>query len=268
MNHTAKDSRVDGSRDEDDRQSDSKCDARNGVAGGQQGRSLNISSNESEDQSTGDGVDEDLDEAQEIDTLGEVLWSVHLIHESELAHGERISEENIGDAVESLRELEIILWPSAPVNCVETSGSLVRSDASGDDGDADSSENGGEINISKNGDLGERGRNGENEKNDSRHDVPHDSAEARFCDGRESDGTGQAVRTKKECQLKTQHDIHEIESELPPHLPTSIGISCDMRELQLDKTDNPTGIYGNTTNTNRADYTCYHSQSRERGRNR
>ena len=77
----ADNSTVDTAGDEDDRESDSEGDARNGVTSRQKSRRLDILSNKRVNEATCQCVDEDLDQAKRPDRFDVVFWSVHLRHE-------------------------------------------------------------------------------------------------------------------------------------------------------------------------------------------
>ncbi|KXT16833.1 hypothetical protein AC579_6798 [Pseudocercospora musae] len=87
---------VDASRDENDWQSDSEGDSRDGEAGTEQSWRLHRLSDKGVDQGTSQGVDEDLDQAQSPDGLDIILWRVHFRHEGELADGEGVCENDVG----------------------------------------------------------------------------------------------------------------------------------------------------------------------------
>ena len=80
---------------------------------------------------------------------------MHLVHETELAHGEGVGEEDVSDGEESRVERGVLRRPELPVHGSETADSISCRSAGGDDCDSDGDHNRGEVNVSQDGELGE-----------------------------------------------------------------------------------------------------------------
>lgn len=136
---------------------------------------------------------------------------------------------------------------------------------SGDDGDTDGDENGGEINVSKNGDFGKRRRHGEEHENDSRDKTKDDGAGAVVGNVVQGNGSRQTVRTNGENEFERKHDTHELVAKLAHQQASSIGVVGDMRVFQLDLTDNVRRVHGDETQADAQNHTGDHAQ-RGKGR--
>lgn len=265
VQQTGQDGGVDGTADEDDGQGYPESDSAQHVAGREQGRALHVLADECVDNGAGDSIDDDLDDTQGPDGLDEVLGSMHFIHEGELAHGEAVGEDNVGDGDEGVGEGDVLLGPCGPIDGGTPTRRIGGLDTGTDDGDTDGSDDGDEIDVAENGDLSKARGNGEKQENDSGDDGEDDGADAALGDGGPGNGTGQSVRTDEQDELQDQHDIDEFVSEATPHERASICVTGDMGESQFDLTDDVTGVDGNQTKSNTADYTSDHTQRREGG---
>lgn len=268
VDQTAADDGVDGAADEDDRQGDTESHPAESVPGRQQRRALHVHANKSIDQRTSERVDEDFHQTQRPDRLDKVLGGVHLVHERELAHGETVGEDDVGDGDESIGEGDAFLGPGGPLHSGQTPRCIAARDASANDGDADGGNNRREVDVAQNRHFGETRRDGDQQQDDGRHNAKHDGADGTLGDVGERNRAGQTVRAGQEGELEDEHDIDQFIAEAAEHEPSCIGIVGDLRELELDLTDDVTGIDGDKSQTNTADDTSHHTQGREGGGDR
>ena len=252
--------RVDRTTNKDHRECDTKCDTAKKATGGQQGGALDVLANESVAQGTGDCVDEDLGETEGPDGLGEIGGGVHLVHEGELAEGEAVGEDDVGQSDEGIGEGDTLLGPGGPVHSSQT-GAVGGLDTSSDDSDTDSEDNRGEINVSQNSHLGEAGGDGEKQQDDGGDNTEDDGTDVATGDVGESNSSSETVRAGRQQELQTQHQVQNLVSPSTKHLATGFGVVGDVRELDLDLTDNVTGVDRNEANANAADDTRHHAQS-------
>lgn len=155
MDVAADDSSVDGTGDVDDGEGDTKGHLGHEGAGGEEGGGFDVLADEGVDDGTGEGVDDDLDNTQSPDGLDVVLGGVHLVHEGELANGETVGEDDVGDGDHGVGKGDVLLGPGGPVDSGHSAGLVTSPDAGGDHGHTDSQDDGDEVDVSENGDLGE-----------------------------------------------------------------------------------------------------------------
>lgn len=263
MDHAAQHHRVDRTTDEDDGQRNPKRHTLHHAPGGQQGGALHILTNKGVDQRTRQRVDDDFNETQRPDGFDVVLGGVHLIHERELAHGETVGEDNVGDGNEGVREGDALLGPSGPVHPGQTRRAVGSRDSRGNHGDQDSGDYGDKVDVAQNSHLSETGRDGEEQQDDGGDDGEHDGADAAFGNVNEGDGTRQAVGARQEEQLQTQHHVDNLVTNPTEHQPSRLGVVGDVGELQLDLTDHVTGVDGDKTQTHGQDDTGNHTKGSE-----
>lgn len=263
-NVSAHDSAVDTSGNEDDGERDAECDAGDGEAGREQSGRLDRRADECVDESASQGVDEDFNQSQSPDGFDEILGSVHLRHETELADGKGVCENNVGGGQEGSIKGGTLFWPELPVHGGEASGSLVCFDTSGNDGDEDGSNDGDKVNVAENGDIMEGGRQGHDEQDNGGNNGPDQCANGGFVDNAdECNGTRQGVRADQQHQEEHKHDSGQPVAEASPDQSDSFGIIVDVRVLQLDLSDDIGGVDGDETETNTHDDTRNHTQSGE-----
>lgn len=252
---------VDGARDEDDGERDAEGDLGEHVAGGEQRGGLDGLAHEDVDQGARDGVDDDLDYAEPPDGLDEVLGRVHLVHEGELADGERVGKDDVAEGDEGLDKCQTLLGPCRPVG--RRNQALALLDPGSDDRDSDGENDRHKVNVSQDSDLGKRGREGQEEQDDSRHDAEHEGASAVVRDVSKGNGSRQTVRTDQEDELEREHDTDEFVAELAHEQLPGVGVVCDMRERELDLTDDVRGVDGDETETDAEDDTGDHAKTRK-----
>lgn len=157
---------VDGTGDEDDGKGNSEGDLGNKWSSREKSRGLDGGANEGIAESTSQGIDGDLNESRGPNGLHVVGRGVHLVHERELADSEAEGKDDVADSDKGLGESDILLGPRRPIDGGETTIELASLDTSGDNSDANGGHNGDEIDVTKDGDLGERRRNGQDKQND------------------------------------------------------------------------------------------------------
>jgi len=117
--------------------------------------------NKGEDQGTSESIDDHFNKTECPNRLDVILWGVHFIHEGELADGEGVGEDDVGDGDEAVRESDVLFGPCGPVYGFETAGRTTVYYGGGDDGDADGEHDGYEVDVAEDGHFGERGGKGE-----------------------------------------------------------------------------------------------------------
>lgn len=269
VDEASDDDGVDGTGDEDDGKTDTESNLGDSVTSGQEGRRLDIRTDKGVHDASGEGVDKDLNQTQRPDGLLVVGGGVHLVHEGELADGETVGEDDVGDGEERFIELDVLLGPSRPLHRIEATLLLAGLNTSGNDGDTDGQNDGNEIDVTENGDFGERRRNGKEKQDNGRNDTEDDGAGGVLGDVVPGNGTGKTVRADKQDQLKCKHATDEFVTKASPELATnlladqatSIGVMRSVREHDLDLSDNITGVNSEETKTNGADGTGDHTES-------
>lgn len=80
-----------------------------------------------------------------------------------------------------------------------------------------------------------------------------------------SDGAGEGVRANQERQLKREHGTDDFVTPAAKHELTCVGVVRYVRELDLDRTDDVTGVDSHKTETNAKDNTGDHTEGGEGG---
>lgn len=230
VDETAQYDGVDGTADEDHGEGDPEGDTAHKVSGGKKRGTLHILADEAVDERAGERIDGNFCHAEGPDRLGEVRGSVHLVHEGELAHGETVREDDVGDGDEAVGESDALLWPGGPVHGAQSTGLLRVLNAGGDDGDADGCDDGGEVDEAEGGHLGETRGDGEEEEDDGRDDGEDDGADATFCDGLPCDRTRQGVRADEEKELQEEHDVDQLIPKTSHHQRPGVCVVLNLRE--------------------------------------
>lgn len=209
-------------------------------------------------------VDEDFDKTEGPDGLHIVGGGVHLRHEAELAHGERVGEDDVGGRQESRLESHVRRRPGGPGDSGHATSGVGGDNSSRDNGDSNGDNNGDEIDVSKNGKLGEAGRHGEREEDDGGDGSPDQCADRRIVHNTDKcDGACQGVRTDKEDEEQCEHDTSQLVSEASPDELDGIGVVLNVRVLQLDLANNVGRVDGDETDANTEDNTGDHSDGSE-----
>ena len=123
---------------------------------------------------------------------------VHFVHEGELAHGKAVGKADVGDCDEALCECEVLLWPRRPVDSGQPPRSLGAINTSSNDGDANGEDDGSEVNVAEDSNLGETRRDGNDHEDDGGDNGEDDGADAAAGDVLEGNGTREAVRADQE----------------------------------------------------------------------
>ncbi|RMY75876.1 hypothetical protein D0863_02322 [Hortaea werneckii] len=261
---TTDDGAVDRTGDEDHREGNTECDARDGATSRQQRWALDISSDESVDQGAGQGVDEDFRKSEGPDGLDVVLWPVHLAHERELTDGEGVGEDNVRHRHERAVEGDILRWPRTPVDSAHASRLAASANTSRDDGDQDGCDNGYEVDVTEPSEFRESRREGNGEKDDRGDDGPDQGADTGLRDNvDEGDRSSEGVGADQKCQVHGEHGAHEFVSEATPDEPDSICIVLNVRVPELDLTDDVGGVNGDKAHANGGDNASNHAQGGE-----
>lgn len=260
MDVTGADNRVDAARDVDDGQGDTKGNLGHGGASREESRGLDIVTNKGEHEGAGDGVEEDLEDAEREDGAGIVGWSVHLVHEAELAKRVAVCEHNVGDRNEALVQRQALLGVGRPADSSQTAVSVGRLDAGRDDSDTDGTNDGDEIDVSENGHFGEGGRDGQEEQENARDDGKDDSAGAIVGQVPKHDSSRQNVGGGGEGELQDEHERHDNVPPLAKHHSAGVGVVGDVGVLDLDLTDDITAVHGQKTHADRNDDAENHAQ--------
>lgn len=251
--------RIDGARNKNDGQGQTEGDLAEQGTGGQKCGRLDGAADKHVDQSAGDGVDEDFNDAEGPNRPDKVLGSVHFVHEGELADGEGVGENDVAESNKSLHECQTLLGPGRPVGLGNRA--VVRLNASSDNGDQNGDDNGREIDVAQNGDLGKGRGDGQQHEDDSRGDSKDDRAGSVIRNVSKGDGTGQSVGSDQKEQLETEHDTDEFIAEFAHEKLTGIRVVGDVWELELDLTDNIGRVNCDHTNTDTEDDTGNHAEA-------
>lgn len=251
---------VDRSRDEDDRQRQTESNLGHEAAGRQQSWRLDIGTNKGVDQGSSQGVNEDFDQTQGPDGLDIVLGRVHLVHEGELADGETVSEDDVGNSDKRFVECEVILGPCRPVDGCKTAGGVGALHTSCNHRDQNCYNDGNKVDVSQDGDFGERRGNSQEEQDNGRHDTEYNRACSVVSDVLESDRAGQGVRADKEDELQTEHGTDQFVSKAAGHESSGICVVLDLGELDLDLANNVTRVDGDESQANCHNDTSNHTQ--------
>lgn len=185
---------------------------------------------------------------------------MHFVHEGELAHGKAVGKADVGDCDEALCEGEALLWPCRPVDSGQPAWCLGALDTSGNDGDTDGEDDGGEVNVAEDGNLGETRWDGNDHKNDGGDNGEDDGADAAAGDVLEGNGTREAVRANQEEELQDEHGVDDLVAPAATHQSSGIRVIGDLRKVDLDLAHDVGGIDGNQANADRTDDTGDHSQ--------
>ena len=263
---SADDNRIDTARDEDDGESDAESDLGESGTGREQGGRLDRGANESVDDATSDRVDTDLDQAEGNNGLLVVCGGVHLVHETELAHGETVGENNVADSDEGLGEAEVVLGPARPGNGREATLGVARANASSNHGDENGWADGDEIDVSEDGNLSETGRNGQEEKKDSRDNTEDEraGAVAVFRNGAPHDGASKDVRADDEDELKDEHEADDFVANSAKQDTTNVGVVGNLGVLQLGLANNVSRVDADEAHRDRENDARDHAESSER----
>lgn len=256
---------VDGSGDEDDGQGDSEGDLGGDGAGRQKSGRGDAVTNKGVDESTSQGVDDDLNDTEGPDRLDVVLGALHLVHEGELADGKRVGKNDVGHGVEGLGEGEAGPGPGRPGDGGHTTLLGVARDTRGDDGNTNGDDDGREVDVSQDGKLSERRRDGEEQQDDGGNNTKDDAAGSVVGKMAEGDGTGQGVGTDEEGELEHKHDTNDLVEPATVQVGTDIGVVRDAGDLELGLTDDVAGVDGDQTETDARYGTSDHA---ERGKGR
>lgn len=261
----ADDNSVDTARDEDDGEGNAESNLGEKRASREQGRRLDLGADESVNDATSNGVDGDFNQAESNDGLLVVGGCVHLIHKAELAHGEAVGENDVADSNEALSKAKVLLGPARPGNSSKTTLLVARANASSNHGDEDGGADGDEIDVSKDGNLGETGRNGKEEENDGGDNAEDERAGtvAVIRDGAPHDGAGEDVGADDEDQLQNKHEADDFISPSSKHDTTNVGIVGDLRVLELGLSDNVSRVDADESHADRENNTRHHTKGSE-----
>lgn len=260
MNVTCDTGSVDRSRDEDDRQRQTESNLGHEAASRQQSWRVDVGTNKGVDQGSSQGVNEDLDQTQGPDGLDVVLGRVHLVHEGELADGETVSEDDVGNSDKRFVECEALLWPCRPVDSRKTAGAVGALHTGCNHCDQNCYNDGYKVDVAQDGDFGERRGDSQKKQDNGRHDTENNRACSVVSDVLESDRAGQGVRADKEDELQTEHGTDQFVSEAAGHESSGICVVLDLGELDLDLANNVTRVDGDESQANGHDDTSNHTQ--------
>jgi hypothetical protein len=189
---------------------------------------------------------------------------VHFRHEAELAHGERVGEDDVGGREESRLESHVRRRPGRPRNRGHATNGFGGDNTGCDDGDSNGDNNGDEIDVSKDGELGEAGRHGKREEDDGGDGSPDQCADRRIVHNTDKcDGACQGVRTNQEDEEEGEHDASQLVAEAAPDELDGIGVVLNVRVLQLDLANNVGRVDGDETDANTEDDTGNHADGGE-----
>lgn len=113
-------------------------------------------------------------------------------------------------------------------------GAIASLDASGNDGDSDCGDNRDEVDVSQDGNLGEGGRDRENQENDSRHGREGDGANIVVIESAQRNTASQRVRSDNHDKLSNQCGTKHFVSESAEEQSSSISIVGRSGEGQFD----------------------------------
>lgn len=264
VNVPAHDRGVDRARDEDDGQRDSKSDLAQQRARRQQCGALHLLADKNVDERARERVDDDLDDAERPDTLDKVLGRVHLVHEAELADGEGVGEDDVAERDHGLDKSQPFLGPRGP-RLAGRDTAVAPLDARADHGDADSDDDGGEVDVAQDGNLGERGRHGEGEQHHGGANGKDDRTGPVVGDVAEGDSAGQRVRSHQKQQFNRKHGAHELVAKLAHEQAAGVGVVADVGELELDLADDVGRVDGDEAKPHTGDDAGDHAQGGESG---
>lgn len=255
----AHDGAVDGTGDEDDWQGNTECNTGDDAAGGEQSRRSDVFADEGVDDGAGEGVDEDFDQAKGPDGLDIVLLGVHLVHEGELADGERVREDDIGGGQERIGECDALRRPHGPVHVGEADA-LRGFDSGCDHGDSNGEDDGDEVDIAEPCEFVKCRRQSQGEQDDCRDHGKDQSADTgRIDNGHPRNGTRQCMRTHQKSQEQHEHDRRQLIAKLAPDQLHGIRVVVHMVVPHLDLSHHITGVDGDQSQTNGQKHTCHHS---------
>jgi len=209
-------------------------------------------------------VDEDFDQTKRPDRLDIVGRGVHLRHEAELAHGERVGEDDVGGGQEGRLESHVRRRPCRPGDRRHATSRVGGNNSGCDDGDTNGDNDGHKIDVSEDSEFGEAGRHGEREEDDGGDRGPDKSADRRVVHNTdEGDGACQGVRTDQQDEEQREHDTGQLVTEASPDELDGIGVVLNVRVLQLDLANNVGRVDGDETDANTEDDTSDHSDGGE-----
>lgn len=189
---------------------------------------------------------------------------MHLRHKAELAHGERVGEDDVGGRQEGRLESHVRRRPGGPGNRGHATSGFGGDNTGCDDGDSNGDNNGDEIDVSKDSELGEAGRHGKRKEDDSRDGSPDQCADRGVVHNTdECDGACQGVRTDQQDEEQREHDTSQLVTEASPNELDGIGVVLNVRVLQLDLANNVGGVDGDEADANTEDNTSDHSDGSE-----
>ncbi len=185
---------------------------------------------------------------------------MHFVHERELADGEGVGEDDVGESDPGIGKSGALLGPGRPLCGHERLGFLVGPDSRANDGHADGNDDGGEVDVTEHRNLGERRWHSDDEENDGRDDTKDERADGVAAEVEEGDGSGETVRSDEESELEGKHGTDELVAKATHHELTGVGVVRNLRELDLDLADNVAGVDGDDAHTDAHDDAGDHSE--------